>query len=221
MSTSRSFVATIVLVILYAVGAVGVGGLGRVDLMDLTPINLLLTWGFLLWTHRPPRNSLWIFVLSVYVIGMLAEIVGVQTGLLFGDYAYGPILGWKVWETPLMIGINWIIVTYAAGCTINALYHALGQDLSIGRIDIVPKQLLAKAVLTTLSMTLLDVFIEPDAMQYGMWNWANGVVPIHNYLGWLFVGFLTALLFHYLLPRTRNRIGVLVFGLQLLFFLII
>ena len=58
-----------------------------------TPLNLLLGAGLLFWNI--PINSLkkigiWCIAFSV---GMLIEIIGVQTGNIFGDYYYGENLG--------------------------------------------------------------------------------------------------------------------------------
>jgi putative membrane protein len=38
------------------------------------------------------------------------EVVGVKTGLIFGEYKYGSTLGIKLFEVPLIIGFNWVFV---------------------------------------------------------------------------------------------------------------
>lgn len=60
------------------------------------------------------KNALrsWIIWLIVYLIGMIVELIGVNTGLLFGTYQYGENLGIKVFGVPFLIGINWGVITF-------------------------------------------------------------------------------------------------------------
>ena len=46
---------------------------------------------------------------------MLAEILVVSYGIIFGNYKYGEILGYKVLGVPLIIGINWCILSLIKG----------------------------------------------------------------------------------------------------------
>lgn len=43
---------------------------------------------------------------------MIVELIGVNTGLLFGTYQYGENLGIKVFGVPFLIGINWGVITF-------------------------------------------------------------------------------------------------------------
>ena len=52
---------------------------------------------------------------------MTVELVGTKTGMLFGDYSYGKVLGPALQGVPLIIGINWFIMMYCCGTTIHAL----------------------------------------------------------------------------------------------------
>jgi putative membrane protein len=44
--------------------------------------------------------------LIIAVAGFFIEAIGVNTGLIFGNYVYKTTLGWKFLETPLIIGVN-------------------------------------------------------------------------------------------------------------------
>jgi len=46
--------------------------------------------------------------------GMLAEVVGVATGLPFGAYAYSDSLGAKLLGVPLVIPLAWAMMAYPA-----------------------------------------------------------------------------------------------------------
>ena len=55
------------------------------------------------------------FLLSiVYSVGFVSEWFGVNGGFIFGDYIYGKSLGFKVGGVPLLIGVNWLLLTLAS-----------------------------------------------------------------------------------------------------------
>jgi putative membrane protein len=195
--------AVAVLVIFHAVGFWGL--LFSEDpgyFQTLTPFNLLLT-NFLLFSfHRRWNASFLIFAIVVMVAGFLAEVVGVHTGLLFGNYRYGASLGVHLWEVPLLIGLNWLMLVYATGHIAN--YTRLHW--------------LLKAVLGGVLMVVLDFFLEPVAMQFDFWQWKDGHIPLSNFSGWL----LLAILLHVFFQRAnffkRNSLAPFVYVVQLLFF---
>ena len=51
----------------------------------------------------------------LFLLVLPLNITGANTGLIFGNYTYGNILGMKVLGVPLIIGLNWFIVMYCAG----------------------------------------------------------------------------------------------------------
>jgi putative membrane protein len=50
----------------------------------------------------------------IFIFSFLIEAIEVKTGVIFGEYIYGKGLGTKVLETPLMIGLNWLMPVYCA-----------------------------------------------------------------------------------------------------------
>ncbi len=199
--------AIAVISILFSVGIVGILTRLHPDFILLTPINLLVTLALVLWRH-PRWDQRSIAYLGIaYAVGFGAELFGVQTGLLFGEYVYGRVLGWKLWGTPLMIGVNWVIVSYGAGVTVNELGSRL------------PKWL--KATLAAALMVGLDLLIEPVAVRYGFWTWAGAEIPLQNYLGWFVVAWPLLLLFMHWLGDVRNKVGIALFIWQFVFFLVL
>ncbi|MDC3241268.1 carotenoid biosynthesis protein [Flavobacteriaceae bacterium] len=79
-----------------------------------TPVNLLLSFSLLLLNTEWSKKMLFLVVLC-FATGMLAEILGVQYGFIFGEYSYGKALGIKFMNVPLMIGINWCILIFITG----------------------------------------------------------------------------------------------------------
>lgn len=115
--------------------------------------------------------GLWLLVASVaYAI----EVIGVQTGLIFGSYTYGWVLGPQLLQTPLMIGVNWLLLVVAG----SSLVAALGMR-GFGAV-----------LATALLLVGVDTLMEPVAMALEFWHWPGAQVPLQNYVGW----FATALL---------------------------
>lgn len=204
---SPEWLAILVLVILYAVGIFGILLPIHEDFILLTPANLLVSLALVLWFHPRWERPLPAFLAIAYFVGFGAELFGVQTGILFGEYAYGRVLGPKLWGTPLMIGVNWVMLSYSAGVVANSL---------AGRAH-----WLFRGLFAALLMVGLDVLIEPVAIRYGFWAWEAESVPLRNYLGWFLVAFPLQCLFAFWLGRVRNKVAVALFILQMLFFLIL
>ena len=94
-------------------GIIGIYAGGADWFLPKTPLNLSVNLLLLLWLF-PARNYHSLFLwLSVFAIGMGVEIVGVKTGVLFGEYFYGNNLGLKILGVPILIGINWAVLTFA------------------------------------------------------------------------------------------------------------
>ena len=172
----------------------------------LTPLSLILL-AALYWLYHPHRDRKFYGILGlIFLAGFLVEAAGVQTGKIFGVYSYGSILGPKLAATPVIIGLNWVIMVYGA--------LAISTRLS-GRRSIA-------ALLAALFMTGSDVIIERFAILSGMWSWEAGTPPLQNYLAWFFISLVLALLGNWLgLASRKNKVAAPLFFIQLLFFIAI
>lgn len=178
-------IAIIIIFVLHAVGAVGVL-LGKGDLIwPLTPVNLLISGLLSLALAWSERTVWWIWVMAV---GILAEIVGVQTGLLFGNYHYGEVLGPTIFGVPLLLGWMWLLLLQGS------------RDPGLPR--------LREALTGACWMTAMDLLIEPIAVRAGWWAWeaepegswlgyglhvAGQIIPTWNFVSWWLVSFLLLL----------------------------
>lgn len=197
----------IVLIILHLVGVVSLWWEVHPDFILLTPVNLLVTFGLVLANHRKPGLRLVAILLLAFLVGYAVELAGVNFGMLFGEYAYGPVLGPQYHGTPWMIGFNWAMLLYCSGVLANALLPGRHWGW--------------RALLGAVLMTGLDFLIEPVAVHYNFWRWAETDIPLSNYGGWLLVSLALHALFQQLLPDVRNKAGVALFILQMLFFFIL
>ena len=199
--------ATYFLILFYSVGVLGFTiPFTHNFFRTLTPFALLLSAAFIIWFHKPRFNSKTLLVFGlIYVVSFVAEAIGVNTGLLFGDYIYGKGLGPKIFETPLMIGLNWLMLVY---CT-----------------KVITDQLFQKEIIQLIAGPLMmvgyDLVMEQAAPGLDMWSWNGGTIPLQNYLAWF--GF--AFLFHLLIRKSKvsfaNALAAPVFIIQFLFFVIL
>lgn len=200
--TYRPHASVAILVILYVVGIVGLGSVNRDWFLAATPLTLVISAGLLLLNHGEWNRAAVLAVSVAALVGFLVEVVGVKTGVIFGEYAYGATLGAKLWAVPLVIGLNWLLLTYTTG--------ALAARLRLPRI--------VQAALAAVAMTALDLLIEPIAMALDFWQWSGGIVPLQNYIAWFVVSFALLLLFQYLRFDKRNPVAAPILALQVLFF---
>lgn len=102
------------IIIFYVVGVIGFSIKYTYGLfIYLTPIVLLMSLGLLFYYDRNNITKKKIlFYIFIYISSLLVEMFGVNTGILFGEYKYGIGLGIKVVDTPILIGINWVLMIY-------------------------------------------------------------------------------------------------------------
>lgn len=175
---SRVLLGKIILVALHLVGAIGLSLPEYRELfLGLTPLHLLTTLVLILAYHRGWNEAFPVFAAAAFWIGFGSELIGIHTGYLYGDYVYGPTLGLKLWEVPLVIGVNWVILSYLTG----SVFHKISNDWYA-------------AFLAASAMTALDYILEPVAVALDFWAWKWEIIPMSNYLGWFGVSFLVQLI---------------------------
>ena len=196
-------IALAVLVIFHMVGFWGLQFSGYPEKYQaLTPLNLLLTVALLFCFHKDWDKTFIVFIITVIVAGYLAELIGIHTGLLFGDYVYGNALGIKLWQVPLIIGLNWLLLVYVTG----QIAGYVGGSIWI------------KSFIGAQLMVLLDLFLEPVAGKFDFWHWEGTVIPMSNYLGWFGLSFLLQYYYHRIPVYKQNPLSVYVYMVQLFFF---
>jgi putative membrane protein len=195
----------------------GFGALGlawpptRQFFLFFTPFTLLFGAVHLLWFEEVRQKSLIWGLLLVWFAGFLIEWAGVATGLVFGDYDYGHVLGPKLLGVPLIIGINWTVLIYAAA----QMAYRLGVSFWL------------RPLVGATAVTLSDVLIEPVAVYFEFWTWeippydALFVAPWQNYLAWWLFSFAVLWAFELFNVRSNNPMLLRYWLFQLAFFLIL
>ncbi|MCI4671539.1 MAG: carotenoid biosynthesis protein [Bacteroidia bacterium] len=198
-------IATIILVVFHQVGVIGFHLPDtRAMFETLVPFNLLLSVIILLIFHKEWSIPFGVFAFISFWIGYGIEVVGVQTGIVFGAYHYETALGFKIAGVPPIIGLNWFMLVYCS----NIISQKLSNNIFI------------KATIGALLVLLLDFFIEPMAIAYNFWEWDNegGIIPTQNYLAWLLISWLLSFGFHTISTKKENAIAPALYVVQLLFF---
>ena len=175
----------------------------------------------LLWSQEGKNRSFYLFFLSCFLVGMCAEIIGVRTGWLFGHYAYGHVLGYRILDTPFIIGVNWFVVVFCSGCTVQFLKNKWQPSTPGGH-----SRSIAGSSVTLIAGALLAVFfdwlMEPVAIQLHYWQWQPaGIIPLYNYVCWFVVSGLLLFFFHKGTFNRQNVFAVNLLVLQVIFFLLL
>jgi putative membrane protein len=178
--------------------------LGHMDwFISKTPINLILGLILLYWNF-PPKNGQcsWVTWLIVYLIGMAVELIGVNTGLLFGSYHYGENLGIKVYGVPFLIGINWVVLTFLTAHLSKRFIQNKWLSILFG----------------SFLMVSLDFFIEPTAPIFDFWHWDSGYAPFRNFVDWFVASFILQIIVKNDLPEESNSFPIHHLASQFVFF---
>jgi putative membrane protein len=108
--------------------------------------------------------------------GLAIEVIGVSTGLPFGEYRYLDSLGAQLLGVPVVVALAWTMMAYPA--------YIISQVIGGG-----PAR---TAIVGGWALASWDLFLDPQMVQAGHWEWqTTGValagIPITNYLAWFVV----------------------------------
>jgi putative membrane protein len=166
-------IAIIIIILFHLVGFVGLSVPATRGLfLSIVPFHLLLMLAVITLGHHKLSSRFGLFILIIFWLGFIAEWIGVHKGWLFGNYIYGETLGLKLSGIPLMIGVNWFLLIYATGVTLQR-----------SRL----KSAFFRIITGAGALVLLDVLIEPVAISFNYWHWNTGSIPLKNYACWFLV----------------------------------
>lgn len=170
--------------------------------LPFTPYTLILT-AIVFLSFQPTHKINYLVAFAVIILfGLSAEIIGVKTGLIFGDYSYGQTLGYKVFSVPLVISLNWAVLLscgIVAGCQVSSNRYS-------------------SALISALIVTTIDFLMEQVVTSLDFWYFKNGMAGIHNYAGWLILSFFISFGLQSYLSHGNRRIAYAILSLQIIFF---
>ena len=100
MNSNRKLYISIFIIWLFNIsGIIGIL-IGYKDwFLALTPLNLLMYFLLILWNNGFSLRLLYALVIP-FSVGMVAELLGIHYGWIFGNYTYGENLGYKFYGVP-------------------------------------------------------------------------------------------------------------------------
>ena len=183
-------------------GLVGLLYIDKNLFASLTPLNLFISSTLLFVNQKSLKKKEVIIVFLIFSIGMIAEILGVNYGFIFGKYDYGDNLGLKLLGVPLLIGLNWVVLTFICGSISN--HFIKNKYLSI--------------VVGIIFMLIIDITLEPIAPTLDYWEFSGSTAPIQNYIGWAFTSLLTLSIYQFYYSSKEFTFSINLFLAQFLFF---
>ncbi len=124
------------------------------------------------------------FFLISYFISFIIEIIGVNTGIPFGNYYYTDILGEKFLGVPLAIPFLWSSLLY---------FTSIAGNFNIYK--------------SSALMLFLDLSFDPRFSMH-LWHWVNkGIyfgVPLTNFFGWFISSLIIFLILNKALKFNKN-----------------
>jgi len=135
------------------------------------------------------RKTLVFFVITA-AVSWGYEQVGVETGLIYGNYHYTDYLGQKIGHVPIIIPLAWFMMIYPSYMIANLIF----SKKPFLQNNKIPKIILL-SLLSAGIMTAWDSVIDPylSGPTVNAWIWEDGGpyfgIPIHNFLGWILTTF--------------------------------
>jgi putative membrane protein len=202
LPSSRSSLFICALYIIHLSALIGVH-LGYIQWFLSKTWAILFLIFLVLWDGLPKKSIKISWPIpAVFFIGFIAEWLGVKFGFLFGNYSYGANLGLKLDNVPIIMGINWVILSLATRGIIQRFF----------------KLPIMKILVSSVLMVSLDVLLEPLAPQLDYWSFDTMVAPLSNYMGWLIYSLLIQILLELVQFKGHFMISLHILIIQLLFF---
>ncbi|MCC8425435.1 carotenoid biosynthesis protein [Mucilaginibacter sp. UR6-11] len=193
-----------IVAIFHLVGLIGLSiTVARPLFLHLVPFHLLLMTLVVFYSHDRFDTKFIFFFALVFITGFTVEWLGVHTGQLFGNYAYGKTLGFAVNGVPLIMGANWFLLIYSTGVSLKQL-----------RIKSAWLRVLTGALL----LVMLDLLIEPVAGRLNYWQWADNSTHIQNYACWFIISLVLLFVFEKFRFNKQNMVGPAILASQFIFF---
>ena len=150
----------------------------------LPPLVFVLLHGAQIYRLRGALTFLVLFL----VIGNIFENVSVLTGFPFGHYYFTELMGPKIFQVPILLGIAYVGMAYLSWVLAYVILDGPQFGISDYRVVLVP-------ALASIIMTSWDLSQDAVWSTYlHLWIWPRGGayfgVPISNFFGWYLTVYL-------------------------------
>lgn len=153
-------------------------------------VILAEVWGW----RRTGQTAVLIALLTLVV-----EMLGANTGFLFGHYDYTSRLQPQVWGVPLLIPAAWLMMLPPSWATMSFLLRGGRSETAVQRWW----RQVGFIVGSALALTAWDLLLDPQMVSWRFWVWQQPGgyfgIPWQNFWGW----FVTAAILTWLLRPAR------------------
>jgi len=212
-------IAVFIALLFHFSGFIGMNTPARDWFISMTPLTLSLMAVLLFVTESNRGKALVGFFILCFLTGFIAELIGVNTGMLFGNYQYGSTMGIKWMGVPLLIGLQWFVTVYCVGHLTSFIFLRTGWGAKPAfDMD------WSKAIFGAGITTLFDFILEPAAINLGYWHWLpDGDIPFYNYVCWLFISSMLLYFFFRIktLSTQLNIFAIILLFIQSIFFMLL
>ncbi len=153
--------------------------------------------------HMHSGRQLFLFVLTVFLVGWFFETVSVTTGFPFGDYHYTGIMAPFIGHVPVFVMPAYCVMGYASWSLARLL---------LSQTDTAPDGVFrfGVPVIAAMLMVVWDLSMDPlRATVEGRWIWLDGGphfgVPVANFFGWAFVTWIMFQVFALIVAARPER----------------
>lgn len=171
--------------------------------IEKTPLNLIIFLVLFFWVYPIHTAKRLLAFLIFFLSGIFAEWLGINYGVLFGNYEYGNNLGPKLDGVPYLIGALWALLTFV--CAGIADYLPISKNLKI--------------LCAALLMVVLDFFMEQSAHLLDFWTFEDNLASYPNYITWFLLALILQLILRILDIKGNRLFSMHIYLSQLVFFL--
>ncbi len=207
-TSNKEYYFTLIIVVLFSAGLIfHLIPFTLPYVLAITDITMLATNSIVLYfiLSSQKNKTLLYWSIGTFILTFLTELAGVVTGKIFGQYHYGDTMMIQLFNVPVVIGMNWVILMLGS--------YSLLQWTRIKPV-LVP-------FLSSVLIVGFDFIMEEVAMRLDYWQWSGDKVPLQNYVAWFFISLIFSSILSVLKVRVQDRILKVYFLVQLGFFIIL
>ena len=131
-------------------------------------------------------------------ISLAGEMFAIVTGVPYGNFEYSSTLGFHLFNVPISVPLAYLPILFGSFAVSNHLLKCPTR--------------LSHTLLSALFNTAIDFVIDPAAVIAAFWFWPEGGlyygVPLINFGGWMFTGFLYSQILYTLLQTDLTTLEV-------------
>lgn len=172
--------------------------------LAFSQLLLLTAFAFIHGRARYSMPALLVLLAIAMTVANLLENLSIETGFPFGIYHHTEIMGPKLFNVPLIVGVSYFCISYIAWIVANLLLDE--PDRESGTLA-----RLAPPVVAMFIATGWDACVDPIAATVNRsWIYHHGGgyfgVPLTNFFGWMLTIFVLLQLFSLYLAKRPEHI---------------